>query len=69
MAIVRDNPYMEKGPHLSERDARLISEKVVECLRALGVLPSRFGVALSHEGFWFSAEIDGKLATARTLRG
>jgi hypothetical protein len=56
-------------PHFSERDARLLSTKITERLRALGVLPSQIGVALDTDGFWFSATLNGKHATARCGQG
>lgn len=56
-------------PKLSERDARLLTRKIVEACRRLGVLPSRFGVDLDREGFWFTAVINGKLVSARTGQG
>lgn len=61
--------HTEVAPHLSERDARLIATKVTERLRALGVLPTRFGVHLEHDGFWFAADIHGKTATAHVGQG
>jgi len=56
-------------PHLSERDARTLAEKVTERLRALGALPSRLGVSLDLDGFWFSATLNGKTVSARTGQG
>lgn len=56
-------------PHLSEKDARLLAEKVCERLQALGILPSKFGVYLDHDGFWFTATIKGREVSARTGQG
>jgi hypothetical protein len=59
---------MDRAP-LSERDARLLTEKIVERLGALGVLPQEFGVSPSPDGFWFSAVLNGRLVTVRTGEG
>lgn len=56
-------------PHLSERDARVLAGQVTEALRRLGVLPSRIGVQLESDGFWFMATIGGKNVSARTGQG
>jgi hypothetical protein len=57
-------------PHSErERDARLLTRKIVERLRALGTFPSRFGIDLDHDGFWFTAEVNGKTVSARTGQG
>jgi hypothetical protein len=56
-------------PHLSEKDARLLARKIVERLRALGVFATRFGVDLDHDGFWFTADVNGKTVSARTGQG
>lgn len=56
-------------PHLSEKDARTLCEKVTEKLRSFGVLPTRIGVSLDLDGFWFTAEINGRNASARTGQG
>ena len=54
---------------LSERDARLLSERIVERLRALGAHPMQFGVALKQEGFSFTALLHGRMVTHRTGQG
>ena len=54
---------------LSERDARLLTTKIVERLRALGGRPQQFGIALRPEGFVFTAVMDGRLVTVRTGQG
>lgn len=56
-------------PKLSERDARALTQHVVERLRALGCAPSQFGVDLDREGFWFTATINGRTGSARTGQG
>jgi hypothetical protein len=56
-------------PHLSERDARLLAEKVCERVFALGASVQRFGVSLDHEGFWFVAVVNNKEVSARTGQG
>lgn len=56
-------------PTLSERDARALTRKIVERLRAFGVFPSRFGISLDTEGFWFTADVNGKTVSARTGQG
>ena len=56
-------------PHLSERDARTLTQHVIERLQTLGVRPSRFGILLDQEGFWFTADIHGKTVSARTGQG
>jgi hypothetical protein len=56
-------------PKLAENDARLLTRKIVERLRALGTFPSRFGIDLDADGFWFTAEINGKTVSARTGQG
>ena len=56
-------------PSLSERDARTLTRHVIERLQTLGVRPSRFGISLDREGFWFTADIHGKTVSARTGQG
>jgi len=56
-------------PHLAEKDARLLAGKVVERVRALGVLPSSIGVTLDHDGMWFAARINGKNVSSRAGQG
>lgn len=56
-------------PHLSEAEARLLTRKVVECLHGLGVFPRSVGVDLDTDGFWFTADVNGRLASARTGQG
>lgn len=56
-------------PNLSERDARLLTEKIVERLRALGGLPQQFGVYLMADGFSFTASMNGRSVTVRTGQG
>ena len=60
---------MSHTPSLSERDARVLTGKVVERLRARGVFPQQFGLDLDREGFWFTAVINGKTVSARTGQG
>ena len=68
--ILATSPHSDDVvPHLSERDARLLVNKVTERLRALGVLPTRIGVSLDYDGFWFAAQIQGKEAGARFGQG
>lgn len=55
--------------HLAEKDARILSRNIVACLRARNVFPTQFGIALEHDGFWFTAEINGKTVSARTGQG
>lgn len=56
-------------PNLSERDARLLTEKIVERLRALGGRPQEFGVYLVDAGFSFTALLNGRMVTVRTGQG
>ena len=56
-------------PHLSERDARSLAEKVCERVFALGAKVQQFGVSLDREGFWFVGIINGRYASARTGQG
>lgn len=56
-------------PNLSERDARLLTTKIVERLRTLGALPQQFGVYLMPEGFSFTAWLNGRMVTVRTGQG
>lgn len=59
----------ENNP-LSERDARALTTKIVERLRALGTLPSQFGVSVTPEGdLWFSARLNQRLVNVRTPPG
>lgn len=55
--------------HLAERDARLLSERIVERLRALGGLPQQLGVHLTHDGFSFTCHLNGRVVTVRTGEG
>jgi hypothetical protein len=54
---------------LPEREARTITSKIVACLRSLNARPTRFGIHLDKEGFWFVADINGKTVSARTGQG
>jgi hypothetical protein len=56
-------------PTLSERDARLLAEKVCERVFARGARIERFGVSLDKEGMWFVGVVNGKSVTARTGQG
>lgn len=56
-------------PHLSERDARLLAEKVCERVFARGGSIRQFGVSLDHDGMWFVGIVNGKSVTARTGQG
>ena len=56
-------------PHLSERDARLLAEKVCERVFALGGQISQFGVSLDTDGMWFVGIVNGHSVTARTGQG
>lgn len=57
------------GANLSEGDARQIARGVVTALRTFGVAVSRIGVHLERDGFWFMAEIGGRMVWARTGQG
>src|SRR5262245_61244244 len=54
---------------LSERDARLLSTRIVERIYALGGSPQQFGVHLGREGFSFTAFLNGRMVTCRTGEG
>ena len=54
---------------LEEQDARNLSRHIVGRLRALGVFPTQFGVALHPEGFSFTADINGRSITVQTGQG
>lgn len=56
-------------PSLSERDARLLARKIIEALHAKHVSPTRFGLSLDRDGFWFTADINGRSVSARTGQG
>ena len=56
-------------PHLSEKDARKLAEKVCERVFARGGTIRKFGVHLDKEGMWFVGVVNGKYATARTGQG
>jgi hypothetical protein len=56
-------------PTLSERDARLLTEKVVTELHKMGARVREFGVYLQHEGFSFAADINGKRVWVQTGQG
>lgn len=56
-------------PHFSERDARVLTEKVCERVFARGGHITKFGVSLDHDGFWFVGIVNGKSVSARTGQG
>lgn len=61
---------MADAPNLSERDARLLTEKIVDHIQKIGQMPvERFGVYLQPEGFYFVAMVGGFEVHARTGQG
>lgn len=57
-------------PSLSEREAHQLCAGVVERLKALyDTYPTRIGVDLTREGFFFTADLNGRMVTARTGKG
>lgn len=60
-------------PTLSERDARLLADKITERLRALGgsAIPPvfRIGVALERGCMWFTVDLFGRMVTVRRGEG
>lgn len=70
MTTTRLSPFSDDVvPHLSERDARLLAQKVCERVFARGGSIKRFGVSLDAEGMWFVGVVNGKSVTARTGQG
>lgn len=60
---------MGPTPHLSERDAKMLSRKIVEHLLKLGAHVTEIGVHLELEGFYFRATINGHDVWVRTGQG
>lgn len=54
---------------LAERDARLLTEKIVEEVFKQGAGVSDFGVHLNRGGFYFCAEINHKRVYVQTGQG
>lgn len=71
MLIKVENPLpgLYTHPNLSERDARLLTEKIVQELFQMGMPASEFGVVLKPEGFQFAAEIAGRRVWVSTGQG
>lgn len=55
--------------NLSEADARTLSRGIVTEVLGMGGHVETFHVALTHEGFYFVAKINGRTIWARTPQG